>query len=377
MTRTKLMSGVTIGLGASLLLLSVLPVSGVPMWSRRYGVACTACHEYPSLQLNATGLDFLRRGHRFAGDGFDKDMTHLISAHAEWLYQVQEAQSTAFPSPNFHLHAGGALSPLFSAYVDANVNSDFETSYLQFTTPGETSYFTARGGKISPTLVRNWGNGIMASASTPLIMTDVGIGTNPFTPARGSYGFDVGGRVKNLFLQAGVVNGDDVPGQASVNNHKDVFATVEYNLPDSVSGVALYYYRGGYGLGDQSVAPLLFDRYDRTGVFANYTVDAFRLAGAYLYGKDSIETLPDRKLHGYFVQADVHPIEWGVPFLRYDEVKTQDETGVNKIQKGTLGCSFQVFQNEATAGRLVLEVARQKEAGLSTNSALLDLLWAL
>ncbi len=377
MKRTKIVYVLASGIFGAVLLLSALPASGVPMWSRRYNVACSACHQYPSLQLTATGLDFLRRGHRFTGDTFDKDLGHLVSAHGEWTYEVQQGQSNPFPSPEFHLHGGGALSPLFSAYVDANVNSDFETSYLQFTTPGDASYFTVRAGKISPTLVRNWGNGLLASASTPLIVTDATLDNNPFTPARDSFGFDVGGRIKGFFLQGGVVNGEDVPGQAAVNNHKDVFATAEFDLPDSVSGVGLYYYRGGYDLGDPTAPPVPFDRYDRSGVFANYTVDTFRVAGAYLGGTDGIETLPDRKLHGYYAQVDVHPIDWTVPFLRYDEVKTEDENGSPEIQQGTLGCAFQIFQTEATAGRLVLEVARRRQAGVNTSSALLNLLWAL
>ncbi len=371
------MCGALLGGLALISLVIAAPSMGVPMWSRRYGVACTACHFYPSLQLNANGLDFLRRGHRFAGDSSDKDLSHLISAHAEWSDAVQQGQSTAFTSPEFHLHAGGALSSLFSAYVDANVNSDFESSYLQFTTPGDSTYFTARVGKISPTLIRNWGNGLLASASTPLIITDATLDTNPFTLARGSYGVDVGGRIDGFFLQGGVVNGDDVAGQAAVNNHKDVFATAEVNLPDSVSGVALYYYRGSYDMGDPAAGPLSLDRYDRRGVFANFTSDRMRLAGAYLYGRDRVATLSGRTIRGYYVQADARPSEWAAPFLRYDDTKADAATGVQRVRQETAGCALQVFQTETTAGRLVVELARRSEAGVNTNSAFLDLLWAL
>ncbi len=359
------------------LLVLARAMSALPMWSRRYSVPCGYCHAFPSLQLTSAGADFFRRGHRIEGDKLDKDLTHYLSAHGEWEYDVERGQSTQFQKPEFHAHTGGAISSVFSFYVDANVNEDFEALYLQATKEqGPETYFTARAGKISPTIIRNYGNGLMASASTPLILTDTTLGNNPFTPARDSFGLDVGARWKALFVQAGIVNGEDVPGQAAVNNHKDFFATAEVALPDGLSGVGLYYYHGGYDLGDPSVAPLIFDRYERTGIFANFTRDRFRLAGAYLYGKDHIETSSDKKLHGYYVQADVHPVEWVVPFVRYDDVKTEQDEETDRVRKLSVGCSLQIYQSEIMAGRLVLEGSRRKEAGRYTNAALFNLLWA-
>ena len=354
--------------------------SAIPMWSRRYSVSCSYCHAYPGLQLTAGGLDFFRRGHRMEKDTFDKDLSHSISAHLEWEYDVAQGQSTAFESPELHLHAGGALSPLFSLYGDVGFGSDgsnLETLSLQLTKElGSDTYFTARGGKISPTIIRNYGNGLMASASTPLILTDTALGNNPFNPARDSFGVDVGYRWKSLFVQAGVLNGEDVEGQAAVKNHKDIYATAEMALPDGLSGVGLYYYRGGYDLGDPD-SGLLFDRYDRTGVFANFTRDRFRVAGAYLWGKDQIQTLSDQKIHGWYAQADVHPAEWLAPFVRYDDVKTETTDGTDRVRQGTVGCAIRLFDNEITGGRMVIEGFRKKETGVSTTGALLNFLWAL
>lgn len=367
-------------LGWAQAFLAPRPASAVPMWARRYNVSCTFCHAWPSQQLTASGLDFFRRGHRLPADTFDKDVTHLISAHAEWSYEAQKGESNAFTSPEFHLHAGGALSSLFSGYVDANVNNDFESSYLQLTKSlgVDETYFTVRGGKFSPTLIRNYGQGLGASASTPLVLTDVALGSNPFTPGRASFGIDAAVRLHQIFIQAGVVNGEDVPGQATVGRHKDVYATAELALPDGISGIGLYAYRGGYDLGDPSdpTAGLLFDRYDRTGVFANFTRDAFRLAGAYLYGKDQVTTLSNQKLHGYFAQLDYHASEHCVPFARYDDVRTDVEEERGRVQKATLGLAYQLFANEVTAGRAVLELSRRREAGTDSNAASIDLLWA-
>lgn len=364
-------------LGVCLGLVYVAPAGAVPAWSRRYSVACGYCHAYPSLQLTVSGLDFLRRGHRMEGDKFDKDLTNLLSAHGEWTYTKEEKQPAPFESPEGHLHAGGAISSHFSTYGDFGLSGgELEAFMIQFTQEhGSTSYFTARAGKISPTIIRNYGNGLLASASTPLILTDATLAENPFTPARGSFGIDVGQRWKNLFVQAGVLNGEDVPGQAAVNDHKDVYASAELTASGQPTGVGLYYFRGGYDLtGADTVTR--FDRYDRTGALANFTRDKFRIAGAYVFGKDRLPNLASRKINGFFVQADAHPVAVVVPFARYDWVKTEVEDGSEKTWKVTLGSAVRLFESEVTAGRCAIEVYRKNEAGLAANGIAANLLWA-
>ena len=359
------------------LVMSASPASAVPAWSRRYGFSCGMCHAYPSLQLTGTGLDFLRRGHRLQDDKFDKDLTNLLSVHGEWTYTKQEKEPAPFESPDAHLHAGGAISSHFSTYADVTLNGgDLETLMLQFTKEhGDESYFTARIGKISPTIVRNYGNGLIASASAPLVLTDATLADNPFTPARESFGIDIAQRWKGLFVQTGVLNGEDVPGQASVNGHKDFFASAEVTASGQPTGVGLYYYRAGYDLGDPEVATL-FDRYDRTGVFGNYTRDKLRLAGAYVFGKDRVQTLSERRIRGFYVQLDGHPGDWGAPFARYDWVKTEVADESERSWKVTVGSAFRLFESDITAGRAVLELYRKSEAAEEANGVMVNLLWA-
>ena len=215
----------------------------------------------------------------------------------------------------------------------------------------------------------------MASASTPLVLTDATLAENPFTPARGSFGIDVAQRWKGLFVQAGVLNGEDVPGQVAVNDHNDVFASAELTASQQPTGVGLYYYRGGYdvvGAGTET----LFDRYDRTGTFANFTRDKFRVAGAYVFGRDRLPNLAARKISGFFVQADAHPVAGLVPFARYDWFKTELEEGSEKTWRVTLGSAVRLFESEVTAGRAAIEVYRRSEAGLAANGVAASLLWA-
>ena len=367
--------------GGFMILLSLLayasPASAVPAWSRRYGFSCAMCHASPSLQLTATGLDFLRRGHRLTGDKFDKDLANLLSVHGEWTYTKQEKEPAPFESPDVHFHAGGAISAHFSSYADVTLNGGVvETLMLQFTKEhGDDSYFTARIGKISPTIIRNYGNGLMAAASTPLVLTNATLADNPFTPARESFGIDVGQRWRRLFVQAGVLNGEDIPGQAAVRDHKDIFASAELTASEQPTGIGYYYYRGGYDLGDPA-ASTHFDRYDRSSVFANYTREKLRLAGAYVFGKDRVQTLNERRMRGYYVQADVHPLDAAVPFARYDWVRTEQEDGAQRTWKVAVGSAFRLFESEITAGRAVIEVYRKSEAGVKANGAMANLLWA-
>jgi len=347
----------------------------VPMWSRRYSVACSVCHSAPSLQLTSTGLDFFRKGHRFEKDTFDKDVSHLLSAHVETEYSVEKGTPSQFTKPDFHLHAGGAVSENFSTYVDANVNNDFEAVYGQGTwVTGKESFFTARAGKLNPTIIRNYAGGLMASASTPLIITDTTLGSNPFTPSRGSFGVTVAGGWKSLFFEGGLINGEDVPGQAAVNRHKDTYVSAEYALPDGISGVGAYYHRGGYDLVDP--AAMTFDRYDRAALFANFTRDKYRVAGAYLTGKDSIATQPRPKISGYYVQADFHPVSLITPFVRYEYSKTDIGSDRAHQRKATLGCSLMLYETDVSGGRVVFEGARNNTGDGRANSALISLLLA-
>jgi hypothetical protein len=354
-----------------------LPSAAVPMWARRYNVGCNTCHTWPALQLTSTGLDFLRRGHRLKGDSFDKDWTHLVAAHVEWEYDAATGTTNQFNSPEFHIHAGGAFTDNFSGYVNANVNNEIEAAYLQFTKEwGDDDYFTVRGGRLSPTLLRNYGNGLEAGASDPLILSSTALNANPFTPDRNNNGIDIGGRYQMFFLQAGVLNGDDVAGQASVGTHKDFYTTLEAT-PDGVSGVGLYYHHGGYDLGDAASPPLLNDSYYRAGVFANYTQKLFRLTGAYLYGTDQVATItPQRKISGWYAQINGYPAGWLVLFARYDDTKTEDETGQILTRQGTVGATFQAFQLGTTAARIALEAGRQQTPGAHANLGTVNLLWA-
>lgn len=336
------------------------------------------CHASPGLQLTAAGLDFLRRGHRLQDDKFDKNLANLLTVHGEWTYIKKDKEpAPPFEAPDLHLHAGGAISSHFSTYGDVTLNGgEIETLMLQFTGEhGTESYFTARLGKISPTIIRNYGNGLMTQASTPLVLTDATLGENPFSPARESFGLDVGQRWKRLFIQAGVLNGEDLPGQAAVNSHKDVFASAEVTAADQPTGVGLYYYRGGYDLGELA-APTLFDRYDRTGIFGNYTLNRVRLAGAYVFGKDRVQTLAERKLRGFYAQLDGHPRDWTAPFARYDRVEIDQAEAPLRTWKITLGSAFRLFESDITAGRAVLEFYRKNEVGVEANGVLVNLLWA-
>jgi hypothetical protein len=353
--------------------------SAVPMWSRKYNVACSDCHAFPSLQLTGMGSNFMRRGHRMEGDGAEKNFANLLSAHAEWSTSLQEHMPTPFEDPEFHIHLGGPISNTFSTYADVSLNdSEFEAMYAQFTKDdGADAYFSARAGRSIPAIIREYAGGLMSSASTPLIITDATLGANPFTPGRASAGVDAAQRWNRLFIQTGVVNGEDVPGQAAIGSHKDVFVSGQVSLSDDPTGVGAYYFNGGYDLVADSTGSVVFDRYDRAAVFANLSRQRFRLAGAYLRGREQMGSPdPRSKISGYYLQADLHPREWVTPFARYDWVKTENVAVAGTVKKGTLGVSAAIYRTEVTGGRLTVEVSRREGDGTRVNAGAVGLLWA-
>ena len=83
----------------------------------------------------------------------------------------------------------------------------------------------------------------------------------------------------------------------------------------------------------------------------------------------------DRKIHGWYLQAEAHPVGWCVPFLRYDDTRTRLETGTDRIQQGTIGVSLQLYGGDVQSARIALEAARRREMGTDTNSGIVNLLW--
>jgi len=354
------------------------PCSAIPAWSRRYGISCSDCHAFPSLQLTAMGTRFLQRGHRTEDDTSEKDFSKLLAAHVEWSHTVVQHEDAPFESPEFHFHAGGALSPDFSAYLDANLNSDFEAIYGQYTTPNSGGdYFTARAGKTIPVILREYAAGLTAAGSTPLIIGEATLGANPFTPTRDSFGADAGGQWKHLFVQAGVVNGEDVPDQALVGNHKDVFASAQVSMEDQPTGAGVYFFHGGYDLlTPDSTGASAFDRYDRGALFANYTQDHYRVTGAYLVGQDDIGGQVEKpRISGLYVQADVSPSSWLVPFARYDWVKTEKVADAATVKQETIGLTVAAYVTQVTGGRLTAEFARREVGSSTTNQGMLTLMF--
>jgi hypothetical protein len=352
--------------------------SAVPAWSRRYETPCSSCHAYPSLQLTGMGVSFLRRGHRLEDDAAEKDFSKLLSGHVEWAYTLEQHENAPFPPPEFHLHAGGALSPFVSAYLDANVNSNFEVVYGQYTHPmGKEGYWTARAGKTIPVILREYAAGLGAGGSTPLVIGAATLGQNPFTPTRDSYGLDAGGEWGRMFVQGGVVNGDDVPAVALVGSHKDLFATAQTHLSGQPTGAGVYYFRGGYDLVTGTSGESAFDRYDREAVFANVTTYRFRVAGAYLFGRDNIEGDPQQPtISGFYIQADLTPSRPLTPFARFDQVETEEVAGAGTVRQVTLGTSVALYVTDATGGRVSAEISRNDNGTSTTNAGTLTLVFA-
>src|SRR3989338_6653425 len=54
------------GFALALVLAWITDAEAITAWSRKYGADCSMCH-WKQNKLNATGKEFLKRGHRMAG----------------------------------------------------------------------------------------------------------------------------------------------------------------------------------------------------------------------------------------------------------------------------------------------------------------------
>lgn len=178
----------------ALALLAPAATYAIPAWSRGAGASCSACHATPTWQLNATGLDFLKSGHRAEPftmpDEIDwKTYLSLIWKGRAWYENLDSARTgnanTQKPRTNleqhsFALYTGGPISERFSyfteIYLSENTGSTsggnivqgeaarkkLAEAFLQYNHPlteDQETYLAVRAGEILPAILHVFGVG--------------------------------------------------------------------------------------------------------------------------------------------------------------------------------------------------------------------------
>ncbi|MBI4249920.1 MAG: hypothetical protein HY611_10495 [Elusimicrobia bacterium] len=378
----------------------------ITAWARKYGVSCNVCH-VSGYKLTRAGQKFLRGGHRMPGsedkEGNLSDYLAMTAKIRNWGKKKEETGKVtdSRSSSEFHalsLYSGGPLDSGFSYFAEMYLNENekknplenaektesdmgdwartkLAEAYLQYTTPGDEIYWTARAGRIMPWLVHLHGGGARLDYSRPLPLTST-VGNNPYRPYARQFGVGTGVAVKDAFFEFGMVNGTgkhENTVEIGTDTHKDFYVTVDYSFGDQGSMLGLYYYNGEYPLDwfGQAKSP---DRFNQFGVLGNYTYDTPWLKGALIgsYFKGQDKYIPTSgvaenkyKSASYLVEGQWYFRDGALaPYFRWEFVDPDTSAKDNGEKFGpVVGIHWKPLEH----GRFVLEFSDYKTRKSATT----------
>lgn len=393
-------------IGAGLLAIAAMALltpergESITAWARKYGVSCNVCH-VSGYKLTRAGQQFLRGGHKMPGaDDSDANLSNYLALTMKLRTWGKSKTVNENPKPtvkesrnSFEAHAlslytGGPLDKGFSYFAEFYLHenekknpkentestesdmgdwarSKLAEAYLQYQSSGDDVYWTARMGRIMPWLIHLHGGGARLEYSRPLPLTST-VGDNPYRPFSRQYGAAAGYALKDLFLEAGIVNGTgkhENSVETGSDTAKDYFASLDYSIGDNGSMVGVYYYQGEYRL-DWFGKALSEDRFDQVGLLGNYTFDLLgqkgALIGAAFKGTDKYiptgATTTNRKRFfsdAYYVELQSYWRDGDLsPYVRYDYFDPDTSKASSKDKAGpVLGLHWKPMDH----GRFVLE----------------------
>jgi len=195
-------------------------------------------------------------------------------------------------------------------------------------------------------------------------------GGNDYTPRDRAYGVSAGYVYEGKLLgEVGIVNsagGNANPNIAETNNFKDVYATLEYVLDDSGTGIGVYGYSGKL-----KTAGGPEDKFDRVGVFGNYTTAQYTLSAGALSGKHDLPA--SRRVRTWFAELGYHFTDTTLGWVRYDHFYRDIPSDT---ENRLVGLSVGVSHRLNSVGRLVVEYRNRKYSGKSdVNDLTVELNW--
>jgi hypothetical protein len=324
---------------ALVVLAGAVPASAVPAFERRYGVACSFCHDgYP--KLNLRGQRFKERGFRMEReDPFVlKQWARAVPLTARLMVNrflfPGDDETSVFLKPLSAGHLGQRLS----YWVDEGViwsdrNDDFTHTRVD---NGWARLEVVRGGRLYARAGRIELDLPFTQARTPHLFPYEVYFVNPGfeSDAIGDYqdGLEVGGELPgDARWSAAVVAGRDPHGSEELDEDTDKFdgnLFLRASKRLSVHRVGAFAYIARNTLA-RSPAIVWTDNYVRLGADASVWVRRLNLYGVILYGRndDPVATAErprgtgqSESFNGGFLQGDYHWGEWLVVSLRLDAV---------------------------------------------------------
>ncbi|MBI5700499.1 hypothetical protein HZC34_01475 [Candidatus Saganbacteria bacterium] len=362
----------------SLVLLS--EVNAISAWSRKYGTDCSMCH-WKQNKLNSTGKDFLRRGHRLAGedsktkDGAWANLSDYVSVTQKIRAQYE---NTASNRPGFYvealsLYAGGPLDKTYSFFYEQYLHENNKSgadreklaeAYLMGTFGDDKDYNTFRIGQVSPSMLHLAGTGGRLPISRPYVLESASFAANnPYAPRARQYGIEFAANRGDMFGALGIVNGTghkNINPAGDTNGAKDIYLTVEKAFDDNGSSIGLYGYNGVWSLNPTDAAALGIattylstseTNFTQLGLIGNYTNSIVSFVGGALVGQNSPVGGTSISNLGYYVEADLAIAEKAALFGRFDNWDGNTNISNDETRQVAAGLSVEPMK----AGRIALE----------------------
>jgi hypothetical protein len=351
----------------------------ITAWSRKYGAECSMCH-WKQNKLNVTGKDFLKRGHRMAGeDARAKGGAWAnLSDYASITQKVRWMHESASNRPGFFvealsLYAGGPIDKNFSFFYEQYLHENNKSgadreklaeAYLMATSSDDPTYMTFRIGQIAPFLLHTHGTGGRLSISRPYVLESASFASNnPYAARARQYGFELAGNVGSVYSALGLVNGTghkNINPAGDTNAAKDLYLTVENTFDDNGSSVGFYGYRGTWQLTPAVASATGIDtkylstseaNFYQVGLIGNYTLSRLSLLGGILSGVNTPTGGSETNNLGFYLEGDLALADKLALYGRYDRWDGNTSKANDETQQTVVGFSVEPL----AAGRIALE----------------------
>lgn len=380
----------------ALLMLGSIQLLAVPAWSRLTNSQCATCHATPTWQLNKTGLEFLKNGHRLEPVAFDKkDMKWDNYLSFVWKGRVwndktdgdargqAQKASTQVEQHSFSIYTGGPISERLSFFTEMYLSEGtgstsggnvvqgdgarkkLAEAFLQYNLPlNDKTFLAIRGGEILPAALHVFGVGARSAEQRALVLNGSNVGTNPYKPFNRQQGLDLTLANPHYEIALGVLNGSANTNGIDADSHKDIFASAIWNMDSYESGLGVYHYKGKFTnyatAGDPSTAIDFQNDFNRTGLMGRFIRDNWRVVGAYFTGKETFKgaaagTFIEPKNKGYYLLADYNVNDSFGLFARVDSFDPRDDKDDDQTREFLVGMNGLFFQSEKSAARWNVE----------------------
>ncbi|TAL66804.1 MAG: hypothetical protein EPN82_16925 [Bacteroidetes bacterium] len=376
----------------------VQSVSAMPNFARKYGLACTSCHNGVP-RLNEMGYLFRAAGYRMPADiGKEEkkiDIGDLIVARtqvrADWNQtesptgavtnnskQINFAEFTFYPLT-------GAVTGNISSIIELSLASDepfeIENAYVRYTTGQENSFFSCKAGIFHP-FEGYGGSDRPLSLSRPLMQTSKASGSVFKSWGYDEVGIDVGYDFGNTSVHATLFNGIlgsgepaqggglvKTKGQPSFNN-KDFQFFVNQRLTDDGGGISGYLYMGST---DKSSSEQ--NTFKRYAVYASYPISQLLLLGGVQAGGDDFndstgKSLSSVKNMGFFGEADYNISEPLWVGARFDNFNPNNDNSDAVMQAITVFANYSFYNGLQFIAEYQNRSNKQGSAGSQKINAL-------